>query len=133
MRRRPLCFRRFSCPAQPSLRLGNLRCCKLATSSQSPPSLINQGLVRFRDEKFGAKEADHDARTDRVIEEILSVGEAFFGGVTWRGKRCMRISVSNWQTSDNDVDRAVEAVARAIDRASRSPAGAAASALTLAG
>ena len=64
-----------------------------------------------------ATESDHDARTDRVIKEILSAGEAFFGGVNWRGRRCMRISVSNWQTSERDVDRAVEAVARAIETA----------------
>ena len=79
--------------------------------------LINQGLVRFLDDRPEATESDHDARTDRVIEEILSAGEAFFGGVNWRGRRCMRISVSNWQTSERDVDRAVEAVARAIETA----------------
>ncbi|HEY2376364.1 MAG TPA: pyridoxal-dependent decarboxylase [Gemmatimonadaceae bacterium] len=77
--------------------------------------LINQGLVRFLDERPGASEADHDARTDRVVEEILAVGDAFFGGVTWRGKRCMRVSVSSWQTTGQDVDRAVDAVARAIE------------------
>jgi glutamate/tyrosine decarboxylase-like PLP-dependent enzyme len=79
--------------------------------------LINQGLVRFLDERPEATDGDHDARTDRVIEEILSVGDAFFGGVTWRGRRCMRISVSNWRTSESDVDRAVDAVARAIEMA----------------
>jgi glutamate/tyrosine decarboxylase-like PLP-dependent enzyme len=79
--------------------------------------IINQGLVRFVDERPDAKESDHDARTDRVIEQILDEGEAFFGGVTWRGRRCMRVSVSNWQTSDEDVTRAVDAVSRAIHRA----------------
>jgi hypothetical protein len=32
----------------------------------------------------------------------------------WRGKRCMRISVSNWRTSDRDVARSVAAVKRAL-------------------
>jgi glutamate/tyrosine decarboxylase-like PLP-dependent enzyme len=77
--------------------------------------LINQGLVRFYDERPGATDTDHDARTDAVIQEILTVGDAFFGGVTWQGRRCMRISVSNWQTNDRDVERAVAAVGRAID------------------
>ena len=81
--------------------------------------LINQGLVRFRDERSGATETDHDCRTDQVIEEILSVGEAFFGGVTWRGRRCMRVSVSGWQTTDRDVERTVEAVARATRAAAQ--------------
>ena len=75
--------------------------------------VINQGLVRFRDERPGATDADHDAHTDRVIERILADGDAFFGGVTFRGRRCMRISVSNWQTTDDDVERAITAVDRA--------------------
>jgi glutamate/tyrosine decarboxylase-like PLP-dependent enzyme len=75
---------------------------------------INQGLVRFRDTRPGTTDTDHDRRTDQVIAEILRVGEVFFGGTTWRGKRCMRISVCNWQTTDADVDRAVAAVRRAL-------------------
>jgi glutamate/tyrosine decarboxylase-like PLP-dependent enzyme len=81
--------------------------------------LINQGLVRFRDERPAASELDHDARTDQVIEEILAVGEAFFGGVTWRGRRCMRVSVSSWQTTDPDVERTIDAVGRAIQAAAQ--------------
>jgi glutamate/tyrosine decarboxylase-like PLP-dependent enzyme len=76
--------------------------------------IINQGLVRFVDDRPGATQLDHDERTDLVIEQILDAGDAFFGGVTWRGRRCMRISVANWRTSDDDVERAVAAVARAI-------------------
>jgi len=48
------------------------------------------------------------------IERIVATGEAFFGGTTWRGKRCMRISVCNWQTSAADIDRAAEAARRVI-------------------
>ncbi|HEY3461427.1 MAG TPA: aminotransferase class V-fold PLP-dependent enzyme [Casimicrobiaceae bacterium] len=81
--------------------------------------VINQGLVRFLDERSGATDADHDRRTDSVIEQILADGEVFFGGVTFRGRRCMRVSVSNWQTTRADVDRAVAAVETAIRRASR--------------
>jgi glutamate/tyrosine decarboxylase-like PLP-dependent enzyme len=75
---------------------------------------INQGLVRFPDPSPSATDADHDRRTDAVIAEILKTGEAFFGGTTWRGKRAMRVSVCNWQTSDDDVDRVVAAARRAI-------------------
>ena len=75
---------------------------------------INQGLVRFLDPRAGATEADHDRRTDEVIAAILATGEAFFGGVTWRGKRAMRVSVCNWQTSDSDVERVVDAVGRVL-------------------
>ena len=72
---------------------------------------INQGLVRFLDQRPDATEEDHDRRTDEVVARILRTGEAFFGGVTWRGRRAMRVSVCNWQTSDEDVQRVIRAVA----------------------
>lgn len=74
---------------------------------------INQGLVRFLDPQQGATPADHDRRTDEVIAKTLKTGEAFFGGTTWRGHRAMRVSVCNWQTSDEDVARVIRAVAEA--------------------
>lgn len=76
---------------------------------------INQGLLRFLSRKPNATAADHDARTDEVIANILRHGEAFFGGTTWRGMRCMRVSVCNWQTSDEDVNRAVAGVEKALE------------------
>ncbi|MFL6659102.1 MAG: pyridoxal phosphate-dependent decarboxylase family protein [Massilia sp.] len=75
---------------------------------------INQGLVRFLDPRAGASEGDHDRRTDQITDAVLASGVAFFTNTTWRGQRCMRISVCNWQTSSADVARAVAAVARAL-------------------
>jgi glutamate/tyrosine decarboxylase-like PLP-dependent enzyme len=79
---------------------------------------INQGLVRFLapgdDPRKGASAADSDAFTDRIMAEILASGEAFFTGTTWRGRRAMRVSVCNWQTTANDVDRVVACVARIL-------------------
>jgi len=74
---------------------------------------LNQGLVRFRSPRPGASDADHDRRTDEVIAAINASGEALFGGVNWRGKRCMRVSLCNWRTSDADVERTI-AAARAV-------------------
>ncbi|MGY4310154.1 glutamate/tyrosine decarboxylase-like PLP-dependent enzyme [Bradyrhizobium sp. USDA 4369] len=76
---------------------------------------LNQGLVRFLDPQPSATEADHDRRTDAVVAAIVATGEAFFGGTTWRGRRCMRVSVCNWQTNEADVDRAVAAARRVLD------------------
>ncbi len=73
--------------------------------------VINQGLVRFLDPSGQS----HDRRTDEVIAAILASGEAFFGGVTWRGMRAMRISVCNWMTSEGDVERVIRAVELAMD------------------
>jgi len=75
---------------------------------------INQGLVRFLDPKPGATEPDHARRTDEVIAAILATGEAFFTGSNWNGHRVMRVSVCNWQTSENDVDRAILAVEQVL-------------------
>ena len=78
--------------------------------------VINQGLVRFLDPKGH----DHDRQTDRVIAAIAQTGEAFFTGTTWRGQRAMRVSVSNWQTSADDVRRTVQAVEKALLEVQRS-------------
>jgi glutamate/tyrosine decarboxylase-like PLP-dependent enzyme len=77
---------------------------------------INQGLVRFYDHRSNATEEDHDRRTDEVMATINATGEAFFTGTTWRGKRCMRVSVSSWRTTAEDVDRAVAAAHSALQR-----------------
>ncbi len=71
--------------------------------------IINQGLVRFL-----AADGDHDARTDQVIERIREAGTVWFGGTDWRGKRAMRISVCNYRTTDQDVERALAAVSSAL-------------------
>ena len=75
---------------------------------------INQGLVRFHDARPGATEEDHDRKTDEVMAAINATGEAFFTGTTWRGRRCMRVSVSSWRTTEDDVDRAVAAAERTL-------------------
>jgi glutamate/tyrosine decarboxylase-like PLP-dependent enzyme len=76
--------------------------------------IINQGLVRFFDPRAGATEEDHDRRTERVMAAINAGGEAFFTGTTWRGRRCMRVSVSSWRTTESDVDRTIAAAASAL-------------------
>ena len=75
---------------------------------------INQGLVRFVDPKAGASQQDHDRRTDEMIAKINAAGEAFFSGTTWRGRRAMRVSVCNWQTTIDDVTRTVRNVAQLL-------------------
>jgi glutamate/tyrosine decarboxylase-like PLP-dependent enzyme len=65
--------------------------------------VLNQVLLRFGD----------DARTDAAIERVVRDGTCFLSGTMFRGSRAMRISVSNWQTSDDDVARSAEAILRA--------------------
>jgi hypothetical protein len=72
-------------------------------------------MVRFLAAGKQASESDHDSWTEEVIRRVTSTGEAFFSGVTWRGRRVMRVSVCNWQTSHEDVSRAVSAVASVLE------------------
>jgi glutamate/tyrosine decarboxylase-like PLP-dependent enzyme len=62
--------------------------------------VINQVLV-----SFGAPE-----RTTQVIEAIQRDGTCWCGGTLWQGRTAMRISVSGWATSDEDVERAADAI-----------------------
>ena len=64
--------------------------------------VLNQVLVGFGD----------DETTDAVIDRVQRDGTCWMGGTTWRGRRYMRISVSNHSTTEADVDRSVEAVLR---------------------
>ena len=78
------------------------------------PATLNQGLVRFLDNRPNVCAADHDAKTDRVIEAINREGTAFFSGTTWKGRRAMRISVVNGRTSEQDVECTLKAVAAVL-------------------
>jgi glutamate/tyrosine decarboxylase-like PLP-dependent enzyme len=64
--------------------------------------VLNQVLVSF----------GSDERTDRVIAAVQHDGTCWMGGTTWHGRRLMRISVSNWSTTEADVDRSVAAILR---------------------
>lgn len=55
--------------------------------------------------------------TRRVIERVQAGGICWCGGTVWRGRTAMRISLSNWSTTEDDVDQSVEAmIAAARDR-----------------
>jgi glutamate/tyrosine decarboxylase-like PLP-dependent enzyme len=64
--------------------------------------VLNQVLV-----SFGSPE-----QTRLVIAEIQADGTCWCGGTVWRGHTAMRISVSCWATTDEDVERSVAAMIR---------------------
>ena len=66
--------------------------------------VLNQVLVRF---------GDDDERTRAVIAAVQRDGTCWLGGTTWHNLAAMRISVSNWATSEADVDASVAAIVRA--------------------
>ena len=66
--------------------------------------VLNQALARF----------GSDERTDALVDAVQRDGTCWMGGTTWRGRRYMRISVSNWSTTESDVDRSVDAISRLL-------------------
>jgi glutamate/tyrosine decarboxylase-like PLP-dependent enzyme len=60
---------------------------------------LNQVLFRFSD----------DARTEAVLAGVQASGEAWMSGTVWDGRPAIRISVSNWQTTEDDVERTLAA------------------------
>jgi hypothetical protein len=63
---------------------------------------LNQVLVSFGD----------DAATRRVIAAIQSDGTCWCGPTIWRGRAAMRISVSSWATTQEDVEQSLAAMLR---------------------
>jgi hypothetical protein len=47
-----------------------------------------------------------------VVDTIQTEGTAYVSGTTWRERRLMRISVSDWATDEDDVDATVSAMLR---------------------
>ncbi|WP_299841783.1 aminotransferase class V-fold PLP-dependent enzyme [uncultured Roseovarius sp.] len=52
-------------------------------------------------------------RAAAIVQKIQTSGAAWFGAATWQGHSGFRISVSNWSTSDDDIDRLIRAIATA--------------------
>ena len=82
-------------------------------ASRSSPQELNQVLVAC-----GAT----TPRPTRRSPPCRPTGTCFPSGTTWRGRRCIRLSVCNWQTTFEDVDRSIDAMAAAA-RPGLAPAG----------
>ena len=78
--------------------------------------VLNQVLVRFLD-----PERNNDDWTRRVIERVQSDGTCWMSGTQWHGMAAMRISVSNWSTTKDDVERSVQAILAAASAGSAGP------------
>ena len=66
--------------------------------------VLNQVLFRF----------ETDEQTQDALRAVQQSGEAWLSGTTWDDRPAIRVSVSNWQTSDADVERLVEAFRAAV-------------------
>ncbi|MDQ5820304.1 MAG: pyridoxal-dependent decarboxylase [Actinomycetota bacterium] len=68
--------------------------------------VLNQVLVRF---------GDSDERTDEIGRLVRASGEAWLSGTRWHSVGALRISVSNWRTTEADVELAVRAILEAVE------------------
>jgi glutamate/tyrosine decarboxylase-like PLP-dependent enzyme len=66
--------------------------------------VINQVLFRFADDEI----------TRAALTHVQASGEAWMGGTEWDGRAAIRVSVSNWRTTEADIDRTVAAFERAL-------------------
>jgi glutamate/tyrosine decarboxylase-like PLP-dependent enzyme len=73
--------------------------------------VLNQVLVAFGDA----------ATTRRVVERIQRDGVCWCGETTWRGRVAMRISVSSWATTGEDVERSLRSMLEAANAAGLKP------------
>jgi glutamate/tyrosine decarboxylase-like PLP-dependent enzyme len=91
------------------------RCCRLARrmaeALAAEPGVevlnevvLNQVLVRFQGDEL----------TRAVIRRVQRQGVCWLGGTTWHGMAAMRVSVSNWSTTDADVDLSARAILAAL-------------------
>jgi glutamate/tyrosine decarboxylase-like PLP-dependent enzyme len=64
--------------------------------------VLNQTLVSFGD----------DEKTRKVISAVQNDGTCWCGGTFWHGRAAMRISVSSWATTDEDVQKSINAIVR---------------------
>ena len=87
--------------------------------------VLNQVLVRFSPPGSGDDPAATDDFTRRVIAAVQADGTCWLGGTTWHGMAAMRLSVSNWSTTEEDVDRSIEAILRCAHQVAASPVAAA--------
>lgn len=64
--------------------------------------VLNQVLVAFGD----------DEETRRVLAAVQEEGTCWCGGTVWQGRAAMRISVSSWATTGDDVEQSLAAIVR---------------------
>ena len=95
------------------------RCCRLARRFadrlRAEPALevlndvvLNQVLVRVR-----PASGDADSATKEALARVQAERICWLGGTRWHGMDAMRISVSNWSTTEDDVDRSADSIIRA--------------------
>jgi len=72
--------------------------------------VLNQVLVCFADSSGNRS----DDFTAEVIRRVQEDGTCWLGGTTWHGRQAMRISISNWSTTESDIDMSAAAILKCV-------------------
>ncbi len=85
-------------------------CCRHANTMSK--ILQEAGYEVLNDVVLNQVLVDFGERTDEIIQAIQQDGTCWASGTKWQGKSAMRISVSSWATTDEDVQKSLEAMIR---------------------
>jgi glutamate/tyrosine decarboxylase-like PLP-dependent enzyme len=69
--------------------------------------VLNQVLFRFAT----------DEETDEALRRVQDSGDVWMSGTTWDGRRAIRVSVSNWQTTEEEIELALQSFRAAVEPA----------------
>jgi glutamate/tyrosine decarboxylase-like PLP-dependent enzyme len=88
------------------------RTCQLATRfavglTEAGHEVLNAVVANQVMVSFGS-----DGETRRVVDAVQADGTCWCGSTVWQGRTAMRISVSSWATTEDDVDRSLDAMTR---------------------
>jgi glutamate/tyrosine decarboxylase-like PLP-dependent enzyme len=92
------------------------RCCRHAQAFAK--GLEAQGFTLLNEVVQNQVVATIDGQEDRMCElakHVQASGECWFGNTVWQGRKAIRISVANWQTTSADVVRSLAAIDHAAN------------------
>ena len=96
------------------------RCCRLARrfadrlAADPRIQILNEVVLNQVLVRIAPPGGDADVATDGTVRAVQDERVCWLGATTWHGMRAMRISVSNWSTTEADVDRSVDSILRAV-------------------
>ncbi len=95
------------------------RCCRLARrfaarlSTESSIRILNDVVLNQVLVRVVPDSRDADTATRATLARVQADRVCWLGGTRWHGMQAMRISVSNWSTTEDDVDRSADSIIRA--------------------
>ncbi len=92
------------------------RCCSLASvmaarlAEESGVRVLNEVVLNQVLVRFEPVTGDGDALTRAVVARVQREGTCWLGGTRFKDQEAMRISISNWSTTEADVHRSADAI-----------------------